>query len=98
MIIVVTRRDQIDAVARAVGLTTSQARDALDAISGVVAAALLEHQRIVVPGLGTFSVQTRRPRRVTNPATGVPMDLPASAVVSFKATPGLRESVREKWS
>jgi len=88
-----TKRQQIDAVAIAAGITARQARDAIDAVAAVVRVALLQEGRIKLDGLGTFAVQQRRPRRVRNPSTGVIMDLPASAVVKFRPVPDLRASV-----
>jgi DNA-binding protein HU-beta len=90
MIIGMTKRQQIDAVSFAAGLTARQARDAIDAVSAVVRLALRQDGKIRIDGLGTFMIQQRRPRRVRNPSTGVMMDLPASAVVKFKPTPELR--------
>jgi DNA-binding protein HU-beta len=89
----VTKRDQVDAVAHAAGITPRQARDAIDALASVVGVALRNDERIKVDGLGTFVVQHRRPRRVRNPATGIMMDVPASAVVKFKPVLELRSSV-----
>lgn len=93
-----TRRDQVAAVAQHAGITNAQARAALDAFSTVVMIGLLEDESIAIPDLGRFVVQRRAPRRVRNPATGVMMDLPANAVVSFKAAPELRDSVKERYA
>lgn len=88
-----TRRDQIDAVAHVAGITTAQARRALDAVGGVIMAGLAEDERVALAGVGIFLVHHRRPRRVRNPSTGVMMDLPASTTVKFKPAPELRASV-----
>lgn len=88
-----TRREQIDAVATVAGITAAEARKALDALPAIIKIGLLERERITLAGVGTFSMQHRRPRRVRNPATGVMMDLPASRVVKFKPTPELRATV-----
>lgn len=98
MIIAMTRREQVEAVAHAAGITARQARDALDAVGGIVVAGLLESERVTLGGVGTFVVKRRSPRRVTNPATGVPMDLPASAAVAFRPAGELRKIVNDRWS
>jgi DNA-binding protein HU-beta len=90
-----TRREQIDAVAHAAGLTYEQARDATDAVASVIKLGLLEYERVQLLGLGTFHVRRRRPRTVYNPGTGVKMDLPASATVAFRPALDLRERVRK---
>jgi nucleoid DNA-binding protein len=93
----VTRRDQIDAVADVAGITAAQARLALDAVGALIAIALLEQEpKITIAGAGTFTIRHRRPRTIRNPATGVMMDLPASAVVKFRPTPDLRKAVEER--
>lgn len=92
-----TRREQVEAVASVAGITPAQARMALDAVGGLVMAGLLsEGEKSTLPVLGTFTVQRRRPRTVRNPATGVMMDLPASAVVKFRPSSALRKIVNER--
>ena len=91
-----TKRDQIDVVAHAAGITTRQARAAIDAVGALITASLLEEERFSYSGLGTFMVIRRRPRRVSNPRTGVLMDLPAKTVVKFKPAPELRKRVEER--
>jgi DNA-binding protein HU-beta len=91
-----TKRDQVDAVAQMAGITSKQARKALDTVAALIATGLLEEGRFAFNGLGTFAVQRRGPRTIRNPSTGMMMDLPASAVVSFKAAPELRDRIKER--
>jgi DNA-binding protein HU-beta len=98
MITGITRRDQVNAVAAAAGLSAVQAREALDAVSVLVKVGLLTDARFAMAGVGTFVVNTRSSRRVTNPRTGLMMDLPAKAVVKFKPSPDLSSSVEEHYS
>jgi DNA-binding protein HU-beta len=93
-----TRRDQVDVVARIAGITTAQARLALDGVAGLVKVGLERDGKIALAGVGTFSVHQRRPRNIANPQTGALMELPASAVVKFKPVPNLRDSVKERHS
>lgn len=67
-------------------------------MGALVKLGLLEDERFSMTGVGTFTVSRRGPRRVTNPHTGVMMDLPAKAVVRFKPSPDLRASVEERHS
>jgi DNA-binding protein HU-beta len=90
-----TRRDQVQAVASVAGITTAQARLALDAVGGLVKVGLLEDQKMVLAGVGTFLVVDRRARNIRNPATGVMMELPATSVIKFRPVPDLRASVEE---
>lgn len=85
-----TRRDQVDAVAHVAGITTEQARRALDAVGGVIQVGLQKDGRITLQGVGIFLVQQRRPRKIRSVKTGLIMDLPASTVIKFKPAPELR--------
>lgn len=91
-----TRRDQVEAVAKVAGITAAQARLALDAVGGLVKVGLLEEERFTLAGVGTFTVQRRRARNITNPRTGLIMELPAVSAVKFRPTPDLRESVKTR--
>lgn len=91
--VTITKDDQIQAVAKAAGITARQARDAIDAVAAVATVGLLEDGRFTLHGFGLFTTQRRAPRRVTNPATGVMMDLPPKTVVKFKPSTHLRERV-----
>jgi nucleoid DNA-binding protein len=93
-----TKREQVDVVAQAAGISRKQALAALDAVSAVIKVGLLEDERVFITGLGRFEVARRAPRRVTNPHTGLIMDLPATAVPKFKPAPELRRSVEDKFS
>lgn len=96
MIIAMTKRQQVDAVAAAAGITAKQARAALDAVAAVVQVALLEDAQVVIGGLGTFKVDRRAPRDVRNPATGKTMHVPSKPFVRFKPASDLRQRVEER--
>lgn len=91
--VAITKDNQIQAVAKAAGITARQARDAIDAVAAVVTVGLVEDGRVTLHGLGLFTTQRRAPRRVTNPATGVMMDLPSKTVVKFKPSSYVRDRV-----
>lgn len=88
-----TKDDQIRAVAAEAGITSQQARMAIDALTAVVAVGLTVQGKITVHGLGAFEVRHRSPRRVFNPSTRVMMDAPAKNVVKFKPSGYLRQRV-----
>jgi nucleoid DNA-binding protein len=93
----ITKDDQIDAVAHAAGVTAKQARDTIDAIVGVITAGLISEGKLSLHGLGIFEVQRRGPRRVMNPSTGVPMDIPSKCVVKFRPANNLRKRVEDHY-
>lgn len=90
-----TKDEQVRIVAQYAGITSKQARDAIDAVVALVAAGLVADGRIVLHGLGSFDKHRRGPRRIRNPATGDMMDVPAKTVVKFKPSSYLRERVEK---
>jgi DNA-binding protein HU-beta len=95
MITGMTKDDQIRAVAAEAGITSTQARMAIDALTAVITVGLISDGRITVHGLGNFETKRRSERRVRNPATGDMMDVPARTVVKFKPSSYLRDRVEE---
>lgn len=85
--------EQVRIVAEHAGITSKQARDAIDAVVALVVAGLVAEGRVILHGLGSFEKRRRSSRRVRNPATGVMMDVPAKTVVTFKPSSHLRERV-----
>ena len=57
--------------------------------------ALKQDGRVIVLGFGTFTVKHREARKGRNPATGQPVDIPASKTVGFKPSPTFRTSLAE---
>lgn len=90
-----TKDEQVRIVAEHAGITSRQARDAIDTIVALVVAGLVAEDRVVVHGLGSFDKRRRGPRRIHNPSTGEMMDVPAKTVVRFKPSSHLRERMEE---
>ena len=86
----------LEAVARTAGMTKTGAAQALDAVVGFMHQAFRKRQRVAVPGLGTFSVAERKSRTGVNPRTKVPIRIPASTTVRFKAGKELRDLLNRK--
>ena len=76
----------VEAVMIESGLGKVEARKAVDALVGVVAQALREEDKVVLSGLGVFSVQHRPERTGRNPRTGAVVKIPPKRVVKFRPT------------
>ena len=76
----------IEAVMVESGLGKVEARKAVDALVGVVTQALREEEKVVLSGLGVFSVQHRPERTGRNPRTGAVVKIPPKRVVKFRPT------------
>ena len=76
-----------------VGLKTSDAGKAVDAVTGVIAKELKKSQKFTIPGFGSFHVSKRAARMGRNPRTGAPIKIRASKGVRFKAGTKLKGSL-----
>jgi DNA-binding protein HU-beta len=76
-----------------VGLKTSAAGKAVDAVTGVIAKELKKTQKFSIPGFGSFHVSKRAARMGRNPRTGEPIKIRASKGVRFKAGAKLKGSL-----
>jgi DNA-binding protein HU-beta len=74
----------IDAIAAGANMTKADAGKALGAMMGTVTSSLKKGEGISLPGLGKFSVVSRKARKGRNPRTGEPMSIKAKKVVKFK--------------
>lgn len=87
------KSDLVSAMADKVGISKSQAGEALEAFMDSTASALKNGEKLVLVGFGTFSVSKRAARTGRNPKTGKEIQIAAKNVVKFKAGTGLSENV-----
>ena len=80
-------------VAEKSGLDRRQADAAVEAVIDVVVEAMKAGDKVQLIGFGTFEVKERAARQGRNPATGEPIDIPASKVPSFKPGKALKDSL-----
>jgi DNA-binding protein HU-beta len=88
------KRDLIEAVASAAGLTKRQATTAVESMLDSVADALKRGDSVLLTGFGKFEVRTRAARVGINPKTLAKINLPATRVPAFKAGKALKMAVR----
>ena len=75
----------IDASAADAGISTAQAKSALDSFTNSVGNALASGDKVSLVGFGTFSVSVRGAREGRNPQTGATIKIAAKKVAKFKA-------------
>ena len=88
-----TKGDLINAVAKGVKLSKRAAGDAVDATFQTLARAIKKDKRFQVPGFGTFTVRSRKARKVRNPQTGAEINIKASRTVGFKPAPTMKKGL-----
>lgn len=74
----------VQVLADRAGVKRHEAGAVLEALTGLISAASANVGRLRVPGLGSFEVTQRSPRRGVNPRTLAPIDIPARRKVMFR--------------
>jgi DNA-binding protein HU-beta len=87
------KTELVDALAGASGQSKAAVTAVLDALPDVVVAGMKEHGSVVLPGLGKMEAKAREARTMRNPATGAPIDKPATTVAGFKPAKPLKDAV-----
>ena len=88
--------DVITAIAEQAGISKKEASAAFDAFVGYISDSCQRGERCAIPGLGSFSVSSRKAREGRNPRTNEKITIPASKNVRFKAGKDLRDAVNVK--
>lgn len=86
------KMDLIECVAKEANLTKKVAGEAVDAVFTVLTKALKDGAGVKVAGFGSFVVKERKERKGRNPLTKEEITIPATTVISFKASKNLKES------
>jgi integration host factor subunit alpha len=75
-------------------LTQKEAADVVETILDTIKETLAAGENVKISGFGSFMVRDKKARMGRNPANGEPLMLEARRVVTFKASPGLRDGVK----
>ncbi len=78
------KKELTNAVATKTGLNKTESRKALDAVIETITEEMKRNGRVIIIGFGSFSVKQKSARKGMNPATFVPIDIPAKKVAFFK--------------
>jgi DNA-binding protein HU-beta len=88
-----TKNELADDVAQRTGLSSGQARQALDAALESVSNQLAKGGEVSLAGFGKFSVSRRAARDGRNPATGETIAIAASNSAKFSAASALKKLI-----
>lgn len=88
-----TKNELADEVAERTGLSSGQARQALDAALESVSNQLAKGGEVSLAGFGKFSVSRRAARAGRNPATGETIAIAASNSAKFSAASALKKLI-----
>ena len=86
----------ISNLARKTGLTKAEAEKAYDAVFEVIEEALVEGEKVIVTGFGTFEVRQRKSRQGRNPRKPEEIiEIAAAKAPVFKAGKALKDAVNK---
>jgi DNA-binding protein HU-beta len=87
------KSELVDAIASRAGITKKDADIGLTATIDVIADAVAKGEKVTLVGFGTFEARNRKEREGRNPATGEPIQIPATRVPAFSAGKSFKEKV-----
>jgi integration host factor subunit alpha len=90
-----TKAQLADMLFEQIGLNKREAKDMVDAFFDLITSSLVDGQDVKISGFGNFQIRTKAPRPGRNPRTGEPVAIEARRVVTFHASPKLKEQVQD---
>ena len=85
-----TKNELALAISQSTTLTTSQAREATDALFTALDNAFANHHDVFIRGFGTFKVVHRASKKARNIVAGTTVQIPAKDIVKFKPSNQLK--------
>ncbi|HEV3002500.1 MAG TPA: HU family DNA-binding protein [Solirubrobacteraceae bacterium] len=82
------------AVAEDTGLTSGQAKEAIEATLEQIENALMRGNEVSLSGFGKFAISERAARQGRNPQTGETIEIKASRVPRFQASAPLKAALK----
>ena len=76
------------------GLNKREAKDMVDALFDIVTERLVSGDDVKITGFGNFQIRSKSSRPGRNPRTGEPVAIEARRVVTFHASPKLKDQVQ----
>lgn len=89
-----TKAHLADLLFEHIGLNKRESKDMIEAFFDFIADALVEGSDVKISGFGNFHIRTKASRPGRNPRTGEPVPIDARRVVTFHASPKLKEQVQ----
>ena len=88
-----TKADLVEAVATQSRMTKKAAAQVLEVVFANIGKAVKKDARFSYPGFGTWSIRTRKARKIRNPQTNEMMQLKASKTVGFRPAKELKQTL-----
>ena len=88
-----TKAELVEAVARQSRLTKKATEEMMEIVFGTISQAVRDQERFSYPGFGTWSIRTRKARKIRNPSTNELMDLDATKTIGFRPAKELKQTL-----
>lgn len=88
-----TKAELVEAVAVQSKLTKKSAAELMDIVFNNIGRAVKRDERFSYPGFGTWSLRSRKARRIRNPQTNEMMKLKASKTIGFRPAKELKNTL-----
>jgi DNA-binding protein HU-beta len=85
-----TKAELVELVAQQSRMTKKAAAELMDIVFSNIGKAVKKDERFSYPGFGTWSLRTRKARRIRNPQTNEMMKLKASKTIGFRPAKELK--------
>ncbi len=79
-----------------IGLNKREAKDMVDALFDLITEQLVSGEDVKITGFGNFQIRSKSPRPGRNPRTGEEVPIAARRVVTFHASPKLKDQVQAR--
>ncbi len=89
----VTKAELVEAVAEQSMLTKKSAAEILEIVFNTIGKAVKKDNRFSYPGFGTWSMRSRKARKILNPQTKELMKLKASKTIGFRPAKELKQTL-----
>ena len=87
------KKELIDIVSQKKDLTKKDAEALVDTVFDTMIESILEGDKVLISGFGTFKVNSRKERKGVSTKTKEMMIIPASKTVSFKPSNRLKDAM-----
>jgi len=91
----VTKAEIARIVHERVGLTKKESAEIVESVLNVIRDSLERGENVKVSGFGHFMVREKHARRGRNPKTGTDITIEPRSVVTFRASPLLKDKLAE---
>lgn len=89
-----TKTELIKSVGAKTGFSQKDISEVFDTIMNTIVDTVASGDSVNINGFGKFDVSKRAARKGVNPATGEPIDIPATTTPKFKAGMAFKQAVK----